>query len=117
MKHFFYKTLFLISILFSATFISAQENKQNYKLSHEMSADELLRKHEIGKSFVETLPPTGDVRNIAEWEPAEGVLITYDGSFGIPYTAIAEMSQNCIVTTIVSGLSEENQVRNLYIGD
>jgi agmatine/peptidylarginine deiminase len=79
-----------------------------------MTTEELSRTDEIGKNFVETAPPAGEVRNIAEWEQMEGVLITYEGSFGIPYSSIAEMSQDCIVTTIVSGSSQETTVRNLF---
>jgi agmatine/peptidylarginine deiminase/PKD repeat protein len=66
------------------------------------------------RDFSETPPPSGDVRPIAEWEPMESVIIAYDGGFGIPLSAIAEMSEDCNITTIVSGPSEETSVRNIF---
>jgi len=106
------KFLLFALILLQITFVFGQKD---YIAPHYMTADELSRIDEIGKAFVETPPPTGSVRNIAEWEPMEGVLITYlDGSFGIPYSFIKEMSLDCKVTTIVLNLSEENTVKTLY---
>jgi len=108
------KTLFLSLFLIQVLFAFGQKDliAPNY-----MTPEELTRLDEIGKAFVETLPPVGEVRNIAEFEPMEGVLIAYspaDGGFGIPYSMIKEMSLDCKVTTIVSGLSQENTVRSLY---
>jgi len=37
--------------------------------------EERERRHEIGKFFQETFPPTTPVRNPAEWEKMKGVLI------------------------------------------
>ncbi len=79
---------------------------------HWMTPDEISRKDEIGRDFFPTEPPPGPVRNIAEFEPMEGVLIRYP--FGIPYDIIAEMSEDVMVTTVVSGQSQENTVRNYY---
>jgi agmatine/peptidylarginine deiminase/PKD repeat protein len=76
-------------------------------------AEKELMKNTV-RAFAETDPPVGEVRPIAEWEPVESVLIAYDGGFGIPLSAIAEMSQDCNITTIVSGPSEETSVRNTY---
>jgi len=106
------KSLAFIILLFQVTIILSQS--KIYIAPHYMTADELLRVDEIGKNFVETSPPTGEVRNIAEFEQMEGVLITYDGSFGIPLSAIAEMSQDCKVTTIVSGSGQQTTVTNLF---
>ncbi len=108
-----YITLFILLIITS--FVFAQ-NVEKTRLTHHMTAEESANKHLIGKNFVETDPPTGEVRNIAEWESMEGVLITYDSyyGFGIPYSLIAEMSEDCVVTTIVSGASEETEVRGYY---
>lgn len=106
------KILISIIILIQISNIFAQTKE--YLAPHYMTSDELLRLDEIGKNFVETDPPEGDIRNIAEWEPMESVIVAYDYSFGIPYSLIAEMSEDCVVTTIVSGSSEENTVRNYY---
>ncbi|MBN2441186.1 MAG: agmatine deiminase family protein [Spirochaetales bacterium] len=59
-------------------------------------------------------PPTGPVRNIAEFEPMEGVLIAYSGDFGIPYFLISELSKDVIVMTIVGDSSAESFVRSEY---
>ncbi len=66
------------------------------------------------RSFTETAPPTGTVRNIAEWEAMESVIIAYTGQFGIPLSLIAEMSEDCKVTTIVANNSEKNTVLTIY---
>ena len=52
------------------------------------------------------------VRNIAEFEPMEGVLIRYP--FGISYDIIAEMSQDVTVVTIVDDSSEQATVESQY---
>lgn len=49
--------------------------------------------------------PTGP-RFVAEWEPATGVLIAYAGGFGIPYTAIADMSTRGKVYVVVTSSSQ-----------
>ena len=79
---------------------------------HWMTPEEEQRKDEIGRDFYPTDPPIGPVRNIAEFEPMEGVLVRYP--FGISYSVIAEMSEDIMVTTIVSGQSQENTVTNYY---
>ena len=117
MKLNFLKQFLLPILIFTSISITAQEvKKKPYHLTHEMTPEEKLRADEIGKNFYETDPPTGEVRNIAEWEPMEAVLITYDGywEFGIPCDLIAEMSEDCIVTTIVANQTEENTVISYF---
>jgi len=60
-------------------------------------------------STLDVLPP---LHNIAEFEPMQGVLIAYP--FGISYDIIAEMSEDVIVTTIVSSGSEQSYVESQY---
>ena len=84
-------------------------------LTHEMTPEEELRKNEIGLAFSPTDPPLAPVRAIAEFEPMEGVLIRYP--FGIPYALIAEIAEDCMVKTIVSGTSQKNTVIGLYIAN
>ena len=52
------------------------------------------------------------VRNIAEFEPMESVLIRYP--LGISYDIIAEMSQDIHVITIVASSSEQSYVESQY---
>jgi len=44
----------------------------------------------------------------------DGVLIRYGGSFGLPMSLIAEMSQDVELKTIVSSVSTMNSVISLY---
>ncbi len=115
--------IFLLSIV-SSVILSSQTPDQLKKITdewfkehpdsypHWLTPEEEQRKDEIGRDFYPTDPPVGPVRNIAEFEPMEGVLIRYP--FGISYDIIAEMSEDITVTTIVSGQSQENTVRNYY---
>ncbi len=77
-----------------------------------LTPDEMNRLDEIGKDFRASAPPPGDIRQPAEFEPLEGVLIRYPK--GISYAIIAEMSEDTGVTTIVSSTSQKNQVLGYY---
>lgn len=104
------KLFALVSILtFSVAFA-----QQTEPLTHHLSTWEKELMQNSTRSFTETPPPTGEVRNIAEWEAMESVLVAYTGGFGVPLSLIAEMSQDCNITTIVSGSSEETAVNNIY---
>jgi len=104
-KLFTFLSIFTISIAFS---------QRTEPLTHHLSAWEKELMQNTTRSFTETPPPTGEVRNIAEWEAMESVLVAYTNGFGVPLNLIAEMSQDCNITTIVSGPSEENTVNNIY---
>jgi agmatine/peptidylarginine deiminase len=99
-------------LFFTSSNLFAQSDDFGHSLPREMTADEVLHIGDIGKSFVETTPPAGSIRNIAEFEQMEGALIRYP--FGIPYTLIAEMSQNTIVWTVVANASQKTTVTNNY---
>ncbi|MFH1119855.1 MAG: agmatine deiminase family protein [Bacteroidota bacterium] len=94
--------------------ISAQETGKypKHRLTHQMTPEEEMRRHEIGRSFVETDPPAGIITSLGEFERSKGALIAYP--FGIPMTVIREMARDAVVTTLVSGLSQENTVRTQY---
>ncbi len=83
-----------------------------YSLPHWMTPEELARRDEIGRSFVPTPPPPGPVRNIAEFEHMEGVLVRYP--FGISTSLIREMAEDVMVTTIVADANQEATVRAMY---
>ncbi len=83
-----------------------------HSLPHWLTPEELTRLDEIGRDFYPTEPPLGPVHNIAEFERMQSVLVRYP--FGISYSLIAEMSQECGVTTIVTNQSQENTVRSYY---
>jgi agmatine/peptidylarginine deiminase len=114
MKH---VPVFLFLLLGIASNVFAQVNPVNDPpvLQHEMTADELLRKHEIGRGFVPTDPPVAPVRNMGEFERMQGALIRYP--FGIPMTLIKEMATDVTVTTIVASAAQKNTVLNQYIAN
>ncbi len=110
-------TLKLFLVLVFAMFIvgsSAQEAGKypRHRLTHQMSPEEAQSRHLIGRNFVQTDPPPGSITSLGEFERAKGALIAYP--FGIPMTVIREMARDAIVTTLVTGLSQENTVRSQY---
>ena len=52
------------------------------------------------RSFVETPPPTGEVRFPGEYEPMQAVMIVYP--LGIPVELVREMAEDCKVITVVT---------------
>ena len=56
--------------------------------------------------------PTAPVRNIAEFEPMQGVIVRYP--FGIPTQLVKEMADVVTVTTLVSSEHQKNMVKNTY---
>ncbi len=61
---------------------------------------------------LDTVPTRSPLRNIAEFESMEAVLIRYP--FGISYDIIAEMSQDITVITIVANPSQQSTVESQY---
>ncbi len=99
--------------LFAGDFEDAENwQKQNPFLGHYLSYEETQVQVDFRRDFYVTDPPAAPVRNIAEFEQMEGVLIRYP--FGINYDIIAEMSEDVMVTTIVANQTQENIVRNNY---
>ena len=70
------------------------------------SEEELTRKHEISLMSRSTDPPPPPVRNIAEFERMQGVVIRYP--FGISTDIIAEMSEGVHVYCLVSSSLQTN---------
>ena len=109
---------FLISafILSGMSLTAQQAGSIQPRLTHHLSPAEAQLRHTIGRNFVETDPPPGNVFSLGEFERNTGVLIAYPGHFGIPTTLIREMARDAVVTTLVSGPAQENTVRNIYSG-
>ncbi|HQP70957.1 MAG TPA: agmatine deiminase family protein, partial [Clostridiales bacterium] len=91
-------------------------------MPHWLTPDELGRMNEIGKGFVETDPPVGPVRQTAEFERMQGVMIGAHKlekdkgfGFGLPIAFIKQLSEVTDVVTIVASTSEKNTVINSYI--
>ena len=81
-----------------------------------LTEEEKLNLDDIGKDFLPTLEPPTPVRQPAEFDPMQGVLINYggDGYFGIPMALIAEMAEDVIVYTIVSSINQQYTVESLF---
>jgi agmatine deiminase len=81
-------------------------------LPHWMTPDEAKYRDEYIRTFQETPPPTAPVRAVAEFEQSTAALIRWP--LGIPYTVIAELSQDVNVITIVASTSQQNQATSAY---
>ncbi len=105
------QTLFFTGMLIPAY---AQQDKEipAWQKMHYLSEEEMQIRSWDNRSFTPTDPAEGPVFNVAEFAPMQAVLIRYP--LGIPYSLIAEMSEDIVVTTIVTGADQENTVRNLY---
>tara|TARA_Y100001970_G_scaffold225108_1_gene277835 strand:- start:3069 stop:4346 length:1278 start_codon:yes stop_codon:yes gene_type:complete len=96
------KVLFLfVSFVFSETL--PQE------LPIGFTVDEWENRNVIKQWQYRTDPPPGPVRNIAEYEPMQGVLIRYP--FGISTSIIREMAEDVIIYCLVSS-NQENSAYN-----
>lgn len=93
-----------------AATMQAQEKKPDWMRWHYLSEAEMYDTSR-GMNFVETDPPTGTPRFVAEFEPMQGVMIRYP--LGIPTSLVAQLSNNCMVYCIVS-TSQQNQAQNSF---
>ena len=115
MRHYLFIVIFLllsIAILAQNNFPPELQSKY-----HMLSPDEMKMTNNNSKDFIATAAPTGGVRNIAEFEPNQGVIITYLGYFGIPFTLIAELSEDVIVYVICENSSESDDITSDFISE
>lgn len=94
--------------------LTAQDKTPDYRKLHYLSAEEMLLPLNTARNFVETDPPSGDVRNVAEFEEMQAVLVAYPGSFHVPLALIKEMAEETQVITIVNNSSEQQTVTDIY---
>ena len=69
--------------------MQAQEKKPDWMRWHYLSEAEMYDTSR-GMNFVETDPPTGTPRFVAEFEPMQGVMIRYP--LGIPTSLVAQLA-------------------------
>ena len=92
-------SLFAFALCFSVK-VNAQEQKTpDWKRWHYLSEEE-MNTPVRAENFVETDPPAGEPRFVAEFEPMQGVMIRYP--LGIPTSLVVDLSNNCHVYCIVS---------------
>ena len=101
-------------LLLMSTAMQAQDatnqKKPDWARWHYLSEAEMYDTSR-GMNFVETDPPTGEPRFVAEFEPMQGVMIRYP--LGIPTSLVAQLSNNCHVYCIVSN-SQQNQAQSSF---
>ena len=100
------KKIILFLVLFPSLFAT---DRFDGELPIGLTEEEKTRIHEIYNMGRETDPPPGLIRNIAEYERMEGVLIRYP--FGISTALIAEMSEDVTVYCLVSS-SQQNSANS-----
>ncbi len=101
-----------ILIACSALLYAAEEDIYHPE-SIGLTPEEMTRLDEIGIMHERTDPPTGGfIRNPAEWEPSEGVIIRWP--LGIPYDLIAEYSNTVTVWTICGSASSQQNAESAY---
>ena len=100
------KKIILVLVLFPSLFAT---DRFEGELPIGLTEEEKTRIHEIYNMGRETDPPPGLIRNIAEYERMEGVLIRYP--FGISTALIAEMSEDVTVYCLVSS-SQQNSANS-----
>ena len=103
-------SIFTLLLLMAAT-MQAQDNKKPDWMRWHYLSEEEMYDHSRGMNFVETDPPTGTPRFVAEFEPMQGVMIRYP--LGIPTSLVAQLANNCQVYCIVSN-SYQNQAQNSF---
>ncbi|MFH0893026.1 MAG: agmatine deiminase family protein [Bacteroidota bacterium] len=117
------KSFLLFAGMMLCALASAQFNFESIPFEnryHMLDKSELLVPRVASKAFVETLPPVGNIRAIAEWEPNQAVMIgvyttgTSTQNFGVPYTLIAQLSQYVPVITVVESSAAQTSVTNTY---
>lgn len=110
-----YIFLFLISIILGPgrLYAQAESGIPNNGLTHEMSdAEKALMKTYV-PAFLTTSPPVAPVRNIAEFEPTEKVIIAYSGGFGLPYSVIKDLANTVPVIIACPGSSQTTALNGL----
>ena len=101
-------------LLLMATTMQAQDTpsqkKPDWKRWHYLSEEEMYDTSR-GMNFVETDPPAGEPRFVAEFEPMQGVMIRYP--LGIPTSLVVQLANNCHVYCVVSS-GYQNQAQNSF---
>ncbi len=97
---------------FISSLLPAQQLKPDWRKLHYLSEEEMNTPLSTGRNFTPTDPPEGFVRNVAEFDEMQAVLVRYP--FGVPLSLIREMAENDTVITIVANAAEQNTVTSMY---
>ena len=103
-------SIFTLLFLMAATMQAQNNKKPDWMRWHYLSEEEMYDTSR-GMNFVETDPPAGEPRFVAEFEPMQGVMIRYP--LGIPTSLVAQLANNCQVYCIVSS-SYQSQAQSSF---
>ncbi len=92
-------SLAAIALCLSIRVNAQEQTTPDWKRWHYLSEEE-MKTPVRAENFVETDPPTGTPRFVAEFEPMQGVMIRYP--LGIPTSLVVQLANNCHVYCIVS---------------
>jgi agmatine deiminase len=113
MKNYFFLLLIAVSIInFGKLYAQINNGLPNNGLTHNLSESERLKMDVLGNNYRITNPPAAPIRNIAEFEPAEAVIIAYVSGFGLPGTVIKDLS-NTGKVIIIATSSDQSIVTSL----
>jgi len=112
------KKIITLLILVSAFYCQqglAQKAKPDYRKLHYLSEEEMNMVFDPTRDFYITDPPIGPIRNVAEFDQMQSVLVSYpsDEGFGIPIELVREMAENLEVTIIVENDSDQQTVTTI----
>ena len=108
----FKSILFIFLVIIVSTSSKGQETNDIWREMHYLSEEEMNIPVNTSRNFYVTDPPVGPVRNVAEFDKMQAVLIRYP--FGIPVSLIKEMAEDIEVITIVVNAAQEQTVTNIY---
>ncbi|SVB28632.1 uncharacterized protein METZ01_LOCUS181486, partial [marine metagenome] len=103
----------LVIILLILSVLSATDRFQG-ELPIGLTEEEKTRIHEIYSMGRDTDPPPLPIRNVAEYERMDGVLIRYP--FGISTALVAEMSEDVMIYCLVSSTQQNSALNSMSNG-
>ncbi len=104
--------LFISFIILFGQQVLAQKEKPDYRKLHYLSEEEMHMEFDASRDFYVTDPPDGAVRNVAEFEQMQSVVVSYP--LGIPVSLVREMAEDCRVLTLVANSSQQQTAFNYY---
>ena len=110
MKH-RYLLLIFVGLIFSLS-VQAQDAIPEWRKRHYLSEEEMHKPLLHALTFEETDPPVAPIRNVAEYDPMQAVLVRYP--FGLPISMMKEIAEETQLITIVANASQELSVMSQY---
>lgn len=100
-----------VFVLCASVKMNAQEQTvPDWKRWHYLSEEE-MHTPVRATNFIETDPPAGEPRFVAEFEPMQGVMVRYP--LGIPTSLVVQLANNCHVYCIVAS-SYQGSAQNSF---